>query len=410
MVNNGDDVHDLVLETGQRTARLSPGQRATIDVGVVGRSLDGWCSVAGHRQMGMVLSVEAIGGTDAALAAADEMPAGTMATAAHLSTDRHRGSVDLMAEPGPDAATTTRACPRPRPPACTGYAGRDRGRGRGRPRRPADPMDVRRHRARTRPARTVGDNFVVTLVNDGSIGHSIDFHAGALAPDGPMRTIAPGESLEYRFTATRAGIWMYHCSTMPMSMHIANGMFGAVIIDPPDLAPVDREYVLVQSESYLGPQAGTAYAAKIAAGEHDLVAFNGYPMQYDHHPLTATVGDRVRIWVLAAGPNVGSSFHVVGGQFDTVYREGAYDLLPGAGGSQVLGLFPAQGGFVELDLPEAGTTRSSRTSCPTPRRARTASCTSSMPPERRWWNLSVRTGALALVSGLRREVSAPCWT
>jgi nitrite reductase (NO-forming) len=67
------------------------------------------------------------------------------------------------------------------------------------------------------------------------------------------------------------------------------------------------------------------------------------------------VGERVRIWVLAAGPNRGSSFHVVGGQFDTVYREGAYELRPGGtGGSQTLGLFPSQGGFVELAFPEAG--------------------------------------------------------
>ena len=357
VVNSGDDVHDLVLETGQRTPRLSPGQTATIDVGLVGRSLEGWCSVAGHRQMGMVLSIEAIGGSDAALAAADQMPAGHDGhDSAPVDTTVTADQIDLMAEPGPDAATYD-------------------------PRLPPAPA-TREHRVRlvvtevetevapgirqtrwtfggTAPGPVlrgkVGDTFIVTLVNDGSIGHSIDFHAGALAPDGPMRTIAPGETLEYRFTATRAGIWMYHCSTMPMSMHIANGMFGAVIIDPPDLAPVDREYVLVQSESYLGPPAGTASAEKIAAGQHDLVAFNGYPMQYDHEPLTATVGERVRIWVLAAGPNIGSSFHVVGGQFDTVYREGAYDLLPGSGGSQVLGLFPAQGGFVELVLPEAGT-------------------------------------------------------
>ncbi|MFA4841285.1 MAG: multicopper oxidase domain-containing protein [Agrococcus sp.] len=86
----------------------------------------------------------------------------------------------------------------------------------------------------------VGDTFVVTLVNDGTIGHSIDFHAGALAPDEPMRTIAPGESLVYEFTATRAGIWMYHCSTMPTSAHIANGMYGAVVIEPADLPAVDR--------------------------------------------------------------------------------------------------------------------------------------------------------------------------
>jgi nitrite reductase (NO-forming) len=203
----------------------------------------------------------------------------------------------------------------------------------------------------------VGDVFEITLVNDGTIGHSIDFHAGALAPDRPMRTIQPGESLVYRFTATRSGMWMYHCATMPMSLHIANGMFGAVVIDPPDLATVDREYVLVQSELYLGPQGGIADADRVRNGTPDLVVFNGYANQYDHAPLRARTGERVRIWVLAAGPNRGSAFHVVGGQFDTVYREGSYELRPGAGGtggSQVLGLSPAQGGFVELTFPEPG--------------------------------------------------------
>ena len=62
----------------------------------------------------------------------------------------------------------------------------------------------------------VGDIFDITLVNEGSIGHSIDFHAGSLAPEGPMRTIEPGQRLTYRFTATRAGAWLYHCSTMPI--------------------------------------------------------------------------------------------------------------------------------------------------------------------------------------------------
>ena len=94
-----------------------------------------------------------------------------------------------------------------------------------------------------------------------------------------MRTIQPGESLTYTFTATKAGIWMYHCSTMPMSMHIANGMFGAVIIDPPDLAPVAKEYLLVQGELYLGATDETADAEKIAAMTPDLVTFNGYADQ-----------------------------------------------------------------------------------------------------------------------------------
>jgi nitrite reductase (NO-forming) len=201
----------------------------------------------------------------------------------------------------------------------------------------------------------IGDRFEITLVNEGSIGHSIDFHAGALAPDEPMRTIQPGETLTYTFTATQAGIWMYHCSTMPMSMHIAGGMYGAVIVDPPDLAPVDREYVLVQGEMYLGAQGGTADADKIAAQTPDLVAFNGYANQYAYEPLPATVGERVRVWVLDAGPNTASSFHIVGGQFDTVFAEGAYTLRPDdPGGSQALALQPAQGGFVELSFPEAG--------------------------------------------------------
>ncbi|WP_448631680.1 multicopper oxidase domain-containing protein [Cellulomonas soli] len=136
----------------------------------------------------------------------------------------------------------------------------------------------------------VGDTFVITLVNDGSIGHSVDFHAGALAPDDVMRTIAPGERLTYTFTATRSGIWMYHCSTMPMSAHIANGMAGAVVIDPPGLPAVDREYLLVQSEYYLGPQGGEVDLTRLATQVPDLVTFNGYAWQYRHEPLVARTG------------------------------------------------------------------------------------------------------------------------
>ncbi|HTN56254.1 MAG TPA: multicopper oxidase domain-containing protein, partial [Microbacterium sp.] len=203
----------------------------------------------------------------------------------------------------------------------------------------------------------VGDRFVITLVNKGSMGHSIDFHAGALAPDRPMRTIAPGESLTYTFTATRAGIWMYHCSTMPMTAHIANGMYGAVIIEPGDLPAVDRSYALVQGEYYLGDHdGGEVDVDRIATRNPDLVTFNGYANQYDHAPLPAKVGERVRVWVLDAGIERPTSFHVIGGQFDTVWAEGAYLLNRSAAtGSQALGLQPAQGGFVELTFPEEGT-------------------------------------------------------
>ena len=216
----------------------------------------------------------------------------------------------------------------------------------------------------------MGDRFVVTLVNHGSMGHSVDFHAGERAPDEVMRTIPPGGSLTYRFTAGRAGVWMYHCATMPMSAHIAAGMHGAVVIEPDGLPPVDRSYLLVQSEVHVDGD-GIAPVAEVdadsaAADTPDAVVFNGVADQYDARPLRARVGERVRIWVLAAGPNHGSAFHVVGGQFDTVWREGAHVLRDGrgaldpggaVGGSQVLDLAVAQGGFVELALPEAGPLR-----------------------------------------------------
>src|SRR5690606_21413218 len=93
----------------------------------------------------------------------------------------------------------------------------------------------------------------------------------------------------------------------------------------------------------------------VQAERPDLVVFNGHANQYDHDRLTARVGERVRMWVLDAGPNRASSFHVVGEQFDTVWTEGAYRLPRGSGGAQVLPLMPAQGGFVELDFDEPGT-------------------------------------------------------
>jgi nitrite reductase (NO-forming) len=203
----------------------------------------------------------------------------------------------------------------------------------------------------------VGDRFVVTLVNDSTMGHSVDFHAGQTPPDRAMRTIPPGGRLVYRFTAERSGIWMYHCSTMPMSAHIANGMFGAVVIDPPHLPPVDRSLVVVQSELYLGPQGQPLDVAKLAAEQPDAVVFNGYAGQYDHAPIAVRAGDRVRVWVLDAGPDRPSSFHVVGEQFDTVFKEGAYALRrgnPEHGGAQALDLGPAQGGFVELTFQHPG--------------------------------------------------------
>jgi nitrite reductase (NO-forming) len=365
-VRNVDtDVHDLVLESGHDSGRLAPGEEAVVDVGVVGRGLEGWCSVVGHRQMGMTLRVDARGASDDTGEEVSGQADGEVASAA--GGEAARSAPDAL---GGHAAAGSASAP--------GFEAHD----------PVLPPlgteRVHRHTLRvsqverevapgvtqelwtfggTAPGPTlhgrVGDRFEITLVNDGTIGHSIDFHAGVRAPDEVMRTIAPGESLVYRFTATRAGIWMYHCSTMPMSAHIANGMFGAVVIEPPDLPAVDRSYVLVQSEQYYGPQGGPVDMDALLDEQPDAVVFNGYADQYHHAPLRFDAGDRVRIWVLDAGPSRASSFHVVGGQFDTVFSEGAW-LLGGPGGpsrdggAQVLPLLPAQGGFVELTLDEPG--------------------------------------------------------
>jgi nitrite reductase (NO-forming) len=202
----------------------------------------------------------------------------------------------------------------------------------------------------------VGDLFTITLVNDGSIGHSLDFHASKVAWNDEMRTIEPGESLVYQFQAKYAGAFMYHCGTQPALHHIGNGMVGAIIIDPPGLPAVDHEYLFVQSELYLGPQGEPGDLAKMQDEAWDAVVFNGYVNQYQHAPIRVEPGERIRAWVVDTGPSENSSFHVVGTVFDTLFKEGAYQLRPdaGRGGAQALDLQPAQGGFVEMTFDEPG--------------------------------------------------------
>jgi nitrite reductase (NO-forming) len=201
----------------------------------------------------------------------------------------------------------------------------------------------------------VGDTFNFTIVNaDEQMTHSIDFHAGMVSPSRFMGPIAPGTSRTYSFRANHAGIFMYHCGTPPVLEHIGMGMYGAVIIDPPDLAPVDHEYVLVQSELYTAKGGGVPDLSTFLDERWSAIVFNGYVDQYKYAPINVATGQRIRVWVLDAGPTDSSSFHVIGTIFDTVYKEGAYLLRPGAGGSQALDLNAAQGGFVEFTPTEAG--------------------------------------------------------
>ena len=109
----------------------------------------------------------------------------------------------------------------------------------------------------------LGDTVNVHLTNRGSMSHSIDFHASQTAMNHQMVEIKPGESFTYTFTADYAGVWMYHCGTAPALHHIANGMFGMVIVEPKGGLPkVDDEFAFVQSEWYLGAQGEPADYAK----------------------------------------------------------------------------------------------------------------------------------------------------
>lgn len=320
-VHNADtQPHDLVFPSGATTGRLSPGATTELDAGVITANTEAWCSIAGHKMQGMTLQVL----VDDQAAKPQTLSSPVQASLAPAGPEKvHNVTIDVSE---------------------VTIDGRGRWTFNGGLQGP-----VLRGR--------IGDEFRIRFVNHGSMKHSIDFHAGLVSPDQVMRSIGPGESLEYNFRAEHAGIWMYHCGTMPMSMHVAAGMFGAVIIDPPSLEPVDAEFLLVQSEVYglSGSASSPVDAAKLAAGTPDRVVFNGWEDQYVAHPLGLRAGQTARFWLLDAGPNQALSFHIVGSQFETVYKEGAYLLRPGPGGAQSLDLLAAQGGFVEARFPEAGT-------------------------------------------------------
>jgi nitrite reductase (NO-forming) len=207
----------------------------------------------------------------------------------------------------------------------------------------------------------VGDLIRITLVNpeENMMPHSIDFHSSMVAWNDEMRSINPGEELVYEFEAKYAGVYMYHCGTSPALMHIANGMFGMIIVEPEGGLPeVDHEVAFVQSEWYLGGQQQTIDIGKASAGapSPDFVVFNGVANQYADHPIEVGVGETVRAFVLNAGPSIDSSFHVVGTIFHSVIKEGVVltEGNEGNWGSQAVDLSPAQGAIVEMRFDEDG--------------------------------------------------------
>jgi len=151
-----------------------------------------------------------------------------------------------------------------------------------------------------------GQTVKITLKNGGAIPHSVDFHAARIAPNVAFKDVAPGKSLTYTFEATDPGVFMYHCGTKPVLAHIANGMFGAIIVEPATpLPPADKEYVLVSSEWYLnsdGIEKPASFSMdKAHAMMPDWTTWNGYAGQYVTHPLTSKPGETVRFGLVPDG-------------------------------------------------------------------------------------------------------------
>ncbi|MFA1538957.1 multicopper oxidase domain-containing protein [Actinomadura monticuli] len=356
VVNKGAMNHTFSL-LGKTSKELEPGKSETQHWGVLTESTQAWCVIPGHKEAGMLVEVTVTGGESAATAAAGGT--GAAAAKAGAAGDSANAKIDPAAKPA--------AGWKPHDPTAPANDGKDVHEATFTV--TEKEIEVAPGVKQTRwtyngsaPGPTlrgsVGDTFRIKLVNKGSMGHSIDFHASKVAPNVQMRTIKPGETLVYEFKAQFAGIFTYHCGSDPMIYHMGNGMHGAVIVDPPKLDKVDKELVLVQSELYLGPQGKPGDMNKMLAGEYDAVVFNGYHNQYVHAPIKVKPGDRVRVWVDDGGPNENIAFHVVGTIFDTVWKDGAYRVRKDnadKGGAQVLDLQPTQGGFVEFTLPDAGT-------------------------------------------------------
>ena len=196
--------------------------------------------------------------------------------------------------------------------------------------------------------------------------HNIDLHAVTGPGGGAASTFtAPGHSSQFTFTALHAGLYVYHCATAPVPMHISNGMYGMILVEPKDgLPPADREYYVMQGDIYTqGPngEPGLQYFDVNKANDErpTYVVFNGaVGSLVGDNALTAKVGEVVRIFFGVGGPNLTSSFHVIGEIFDTVYQEAGFavaqhnvqtTLVPAGGATVVEFKVEVPGTFVLVD-------------------------------------------------------------
>jgi nitrite reductase (NO-forming) len=173
-----------------------------------------------------------------------------------------------------------------------------------------------------------GDLVRIKVVNESPMPHSIDFHSARIAPNLAYRMILPKDTVSFEFVARDPGAYMVHCGTPPITVHIMQGMYFTMIVDPRNGwgSKADKEFVLVQSEFYTKQNSATKGHHPDIAGamskNASYVVFNGRAGQYRDNPLKVEVGDRVRLFVVNAGPSFRSDFHIVGAVFDRVFPDG----------------------------------------------------------------------------------------
>ena len=180
-----------------------------------------------------------------------------------------------------------------------------------------------------------GDTAQLTLINHSPMPHNIDLHAVTGPGGGAKATlVGPGQEATLQFRALNPGVYVYHCATPPIPMHIANGMYGLIVVEPEQgFSPVDREYYVMQGEFYTASATGekglqTLDYTKLRDERPTYVVFNGaVGSLVGEKALTAHVGETVRLYIGNGGPNLVSSFHVIGEIFDRVYVQGSTNTV-----------------------------------------------------------------------------------
>ena len=208
-----------------------------------------------------------------------------------------------------------------------------------------------------------GDTVELSLANktNSSVGHNIDLHA-VLGPGGgaSLTNVSPGQTKTMKFKALHPGVYVYHCATPPIPMHISSGMYGLIVVEPAaGLPPVDKEFYLCQGAIYTAGKAGdpgmqSPDLARMADERPSYVVFNGAVGSVTgDRALKANVNEKLRIWFGVGGPNLSSSFHIIGTVFDKVATWGSLSAL--AEHVQTVTVAPGGATMVELMSPVPGT-------------------------------------------------------